>query len=229
MLTDISRLMRTAGASTSSMNRKCKVEEIDNEAFRQLVHLSVYGIITATNTALIGLRLGSRAAELVATEIRDIIYSHQSALARERLAITTAENILADIEAGDMSWLKYSPPEVKGRLLDILCFDYGPTFWDKYAFGHNSREKAIVVLLKLSQCWRDYEETVTRINSSGTKGNFNANRQRLRLRLRLRRLMRVYPALEIDVIEQRLEGKRAVPNQPVQIARHFKIAGAHYV
>ena len=199
-----------------------KIEEIDTGAFGQVVNFAVFGIITAANSITVGGRLGSAAADMVAAEIRDLIRSHQTARERERLAITVADNILDDVASGDASWLKYAPPEVKGRLLDVLCFDYGPTFWDKYTFGRNSREKALVILLELSQSWRDYEETVTRINSAGTRGSFAANRERLR------QLMRVFPALEINRIERRLEGKRAVANEPVRVARHFESHGAYY-
>jgi len=49
------------------------------------------------------------------------------------------------------------------RLLDILCaLINGPHFLDALNVGYNSREKAILSLLeKISQSWRDYEETVT--------------------------------------------------------------------
>src|SRR5690606_15061951 len=146
------------------------------------------GILTGTSHAAAAVRLGSEAAEQVFNDLRRFLAEHRSALERERLAISTANNVLKDLSNGESSWLKYSPPEVKGRLLDILCFDYGPTFWDRFTVGQNSREQAVVKLLQLSQCWRDYEETVTRINSTGSKGSFDANRDRLL------RLIRAYPA-----------------------------------
>lgn len=199
-----------------------KVEEIDTGAFAQLTHFAMLGILTGTSHAAAAVRLGSEAAEQVFNDLRRFLAEHRSALERERLAISTANNVLKDLSNGESSWLKYSPPEVKGRLLDILCFDYGPTFWDRFTVGQNSREQAVVKLLQLSQCWRDYEETVTRINSTGSKGGFDANRDRLL------RLIRAYPALQIDTIEQRLEGTRAIPNRPVQLARHFRLEAAHH-
>ncbi len=37
------------------------------------------------------------------------------------------------------------------------------------------------------------------------------------------------PDLEdYDTIEQRLEGTRAIPNRPVQLARHFRLEAAHH-
>lgn len=199
-----------------------KVEEIEYGAFEQLTNFAVLGVLKGVGYATEAIHYGGAAAEWVAGEINTLIEEHRTARAREQLAINTADNILSDLAQSDNSWIKYAPPEVKGRLLDILCFDYGPTFWDRYAFGHNSREKAILALLEISQCWRDYEETVTRINPAGAKGNFAANRDRLRS------LMRAFPALQIERIEQQLQGTRATPNQPVQLARHIQLTGTYY-
>ena len=198
-----------------------RVEEIDAGAFEQLTHFAVLGIMTGASYTAAAVTLGTRAAETIAGDTIRIIEEHRTSLQRERLAITTADNILRDLGRDD-GWLKYSPPEVKGRLLDILCFDYGPTFWDRYTLGHNSREKAILALLEISQCWRDYEETVTHMNSMGHKGSFSVNRNRLR------NLVRAYPALKIDLIEQNLQGTCAVPNQPVRLARHIQLSGTSY-
>lgn len=199
-----------------------RVEEIDAGAFEQLTHFAVLGIITGASYTAIAIRLGSEAADRVSRDVRRVIDAHRSALEKERLAITTGNNILADLSSGESSWLKYAPPEVKGRLLDILCFDYHPTVWDRYTLGPNSREQATLALLEISQCWRDYEETIIRMNSTGDKGNFAANRARLH------NLMRLSPALQIDRIEQQLQGTRAVPNQPVQLARHIQLSGTYY-
>ena len=174
------------------------------------------------NYSMLAARLGLEVIEDVADEVQRVMSMHSDAVQRENTAITTANNILSDLTLGDNSWLKYAPPEVKGRLLDILCFDYGPTFWDRYTLGHNSREKAILALLEISQCWRDYEETVTRINPEGSKGSFTANRTRLQ------NLMRLFPALQIEQLEQQLQHTRAVPNQPVQLARHVQLSGTYY-
>ncbi|AQZ95372.1 LysM peptidoglycan-binding domain-containing protein [Halopseudomonas phragmitis] len=199
-----------------------KVEEIDAGAFSQLTNFAVLGVLKGVGYATEAIHYGGAAAEWVAGEINALIEEHRTAREREQLAINTADNILSDLAQRDNSWIKYAPPEVKGRLLDILCFDYGPTFWDRYTWGANSRERAILALLEVSQCWRDYEETVTRINPTGNKGNFSANRNRLRS------LMRLFPSLQIERIEARLQGTRATPNQPVQLARHVQLTGTHY-
>ena len=199
-----------------------KVEDIDSDAFGQLINFAFLGVLTGVGYAMLAARFGASTAESVGNEIDRITARHADSIRKEQVAITTANNILADLEQANNSWLKYSPPEVRGRLLDILCFDYGPSFWDIYTMGYNSREKAILSLLEISQGWRDYEETVTRINPTGDKGSFAANRARLR------HLMRLFPSLQIDRIESALRGKRAAPNLPVQLAKHVQLTGTYY-
>ena len=80
----------------------------------------------------------------------------------------------------------------------------------------------MLTLLEASQSWRDYEETVTRMTPNGVKGSFALNRRRLR------DLMRLFPALQIDRIERELQSTRAVPNQPVQVARYVELTGSYY-
>src|SRR5690606_13851526 len=199
-----------------------RVEDIEIGAFKQLTNFAVLGVLTGAGYITVAARLGLEAAEQVANDIEMFVSRQRDASAKEQLAITTAKNTLEDLSKGESSWLKYAPPEVKGRLLDIICFDFGPTIWDFYTVGPNSRERAILALLEISQCWRDYEETVTRMNQTGEKGDFSVNRERLR------RLMRSSPVQYIDHIEQQLAGTRAVPNQPVQLARHIQFSGAYY-
>ena len=200
-----------------------KVESLDTGAFEKLASFAFYGVLTGMNYAGIAVLFGYEAAESIDADIRVLFAKHSAARDRETFAITTANNILVDISRGEESWIKHAPPEVKGRILDILCFDWGPSFWDKYTLGFNSRESAILELLKTLQCWRDYEETVTRMTPDGKKGNFAINRNRLR------DLMRLFPALQIDRIERDLEGTRAVPDQPVQLARHVDFSRSYYV
>ncbi|WP_178091373.1 LysM peptidoglycan-binding domain-containing protein [Halopseudomonas laoshanensis] len=199
-----------------------KVEEIEAGAFNQLTSFAVFGVLSGTGHAVMAARLGQEAAERVEAEVQRFIQSHRTAREREILAITTAENTLLDLAKGEDSWIRYAPPEVKGQLLEILCFDYGPTFWDRLTAGFNSRERAILTLLELSQSWRDYEETVTRISTNGRKTSFTLNRSRLK------NLMRLFPGLQMDRLESRLSGTRATPNQPVKLAKHIQLSGTHY-
>lgn len=199
------------------------VEGIEENAFGHLLRIGLYSL-------LMGVSIASIAAESVMMGERDLrmqldkyFQSHRSEMERERLAIITAKNVLIDIEKGSINWILHAPPEVKGSLLDVLCSDYGPSFWDKYTSGFSVRERAILSIFELSQSWRDYQETVSRMNQTGDKASFVENRKRLVT------LMRLFPSLRINVIDQRLVSKTAVPNEPVRIARHFSPSEARYV
>ena len=76
--------------------------------------------------------------------------------------------------------------------------------------------------MESSQSWRDYEETVIRINPEGAKGDYNANRQRLQ------DFMRLYQGRRLEPIEARLKPSQPVANQPVRISRHIELSGIRY-
>ena len=198
------------------------VKSIDIPAFKQLCNFALLNLINGSpiNSAII--RLGSYLSEVLATEIRNIYIAHQSAKKREELAIKTAENILRDVKQGQTSWVRHAPPEVKGRLLDIICYEYRLTPFDYYTLGSNSREQAILTILESSQSWRDYEETVSRMNPEGEKGDFDANRERIE------GFMRPYKGRLIGPIETRLKPTKPVANQPVRVARHIELSGTRY-
>ena len=198
------------------------VKSIEGNAFKQLCNFAVHSLLMGSPIHAAVIVLGTQAADGLEILITDLIKEHKNSSAREQLAIKTANNILRDAQQGPTSWLRHAPPEVKGRLLDIVCYDYGFTPLDRYTFGTNSRESAILTLLESSQSWRDYEETVTRINPEGTKRDYNANRQRLQ------DFMRLYQSRRLEPIEARLKPSQPVANQPVRIARHIELSGIRY-
>ena len=198
------------------------IESIEVGAFNQLCSFALHSLITGSPIQAAVLILGTQAAEGILDDINRLYRAHNAACDREKLAIQTSENILRDAQQGQISWLRHAPPEVKGRLLDIVCYEYAMTPLDFYTFGANSRENAILTLLESSQSWRDYEETITRMNQEGGKGNFANNRQRLQ------EFMRLYQRRRLEPIEARLKPTRPVANQPVRIARHIELSGIRY-
>lgn len=198
------------------------VESIEIDAFNQLCSFALHGLITGSPIQTAILIFGTQAAEGILEDINRLYRAHNAARDREKLAIQTSENILRDAQQGQTSWLRHAPPEVKGRLLDIVCYDYGFTPLDRYTLGANSRESAVLTILESSQSWRDYEETVTRINPTGAKGDYSANRQRLQ------DFMRLYQGRRLEPIEARLKPSQPVANQPVRIARHIELSGIRY-
>ena len=198
------------------------IESIEVGAFNQLCSFALHSLITGSPIQAAVLILGTQAAEGILDDINRLYRAYNAARDREKLAIQTSENILRDAQQGQTSWLRHAPPEVKGRLLDIVCYEYEMTPLDFYTFGANSRESAILTLLESSQSWRDYEETITRMNQEGGKGNFATNRQRLQ------EFMRLYQRRRLEPIEARLKPTRPVANQPVRIARHIELSGIRY-
>lgn len=198
------------------------VEDIDSTAFEHISNIALYSILTGTSISIAGAKLFKSSALEVKTIVDQFAASRRDEIERESLAIATAQNILADIQNGPSSWVLHATPEVKGRLLDMLCFDYGPSFWDRYTYGFNQRERAILRILEQSQSWRDYQETIERMNQMSEKSSFAFNRSRLAT------LMRLFPSLKIDVIENRLQRKVAVADRPVHMAPHFNFSESRY-
>jgi hypothetical protein len=199
-----------------------RIESIDGDAFRLLCDFAVHGLVMGSPIQAMITKLGTRAASTIQREIEKLLTEHSNSLEREELAIRTATNLLRDVQQGQASWVRHAPPEVKGRILDIICHDYIATPFDFYTVGANSREQAILTLLESSQSWRDYEETITRINQHGRKKDFAANRQRLQS------FMRWQQNRKLELIETQLAHTRPVANEPVKIARHVALSGSSY-
>lgn len=198
------------------------VESIESQAFNQLCNFAVYGLLVGSPITSQAITLGTEAARQLGGRIAERLEIYRTNRNHEKLAIETAENILRDAKKGQTSWLRHAPPEVKGRLLDIICHERATPF-DYYTLGANSRESAILTILESSQSWRDYEETITRVNERGQKSNFSANRRRLE------NFMRPYQSRRLSIIETQLKPTKPVANQPVRLARHIELSGIHYV
>src|SRR5690606_34495995 len=144
-----------------------RLEDIDDNAFQMLCGYAIHGLMTGTSIAQEAARIGVERAGIIINEVERIIDSHQSAMRREALAKSTATNVLLDMEVPRYSWVILSPPEVKGAVLNVICYDYRLTP-DRYVpFVDNKRDQAIRKILESSQSWRDYQELVTRMTRTG--------------------------------------------------------------
>lgn len=198
------------------------VKSIDPLAFEQLCNLAVYSLIFGSPMKTTAIILGTKAASEIVNIIDDIYDTNKALYEREKLAIETAKNILKDAQQTQSSWLRHAPPEVKGKLLDLVCNDYFLTPFDYYTAGANSRESAVLTILESSQSWRDYEEAITRMNPKGKKSDFSSNR------LRLLEFMRTYQGFRLEAIEARLRPTKPVADQPVVIGRHVSLSRIQY-
>jgi hypothetical protein len=92
----------------------------------------------------------------------DFALALRSNLEKERVGLEVARNIIADDERGEESVLRHSPPEVKAKLLNLLIDDFWLT--PKLLDGTFTKVRAVGLILQSMQSWRDFEETMVRIN-----------------------------------------------------------------
>src|SRR5690606_5343425 len=173
--------------------------------------------MTGASIAEEAVKFGTDVAAEIIDDVQNIIRRHQTAMERERLAFKTADNVLKDLSKGADSWVRHAPPEVKGTLLDILCYDYWLTLERIGVAGFYRRERAILKVLETSRSWRDYEEMITRMNPLGNKQGFNENRKRLI------DLMTWLHSLKIYLIEAELRGKEPLTDRPMRLAGHITL------
>lgn len=182
----------------------------------------LHSVLTGASITDEAVKLGTRLATGILRDVTDLLQEQKTAILRERLAFQTADNVLQDVAKGAQSWVGHSPPEVKGPLLDILCYDYWLTLERIGVAGFYRRERAILKILETSRSWRDYEEMVARMNSRGVKRDFSENRERLV------DLMSWLPSLKLYMIEAELKNKEPLTDRPVQLARHITLTEERY-
>lgn len=199
-----------------------KLEDIDEGAFEYLCRFMLHGVLTGTSIASEALKLGTDVAIDVVRDVSRILQQHQTAVLRERLAFQTADNVLRDLNKGSQSWIDHAPPEVKGVVLDILCYDYWMTLERVGVVGFYKRERAILKVLESSRSWRDYEETITRMNSEGSKQEFYENRERLI------DLMTWLHSTKLRLLENELKNKKPLADRPMRLARHISLTTDQY-
>lgn len=98
---------------------------------------------------------------------------------RERLGAELAQNVVSDLALEENAVFLHSPPEVKGIVLDNILYDWWvtPDVWS----SSDIKIQAVSEILASFQSWRDFEETVFRMNPEGVanRGDFQVNLGRL--------------------------------------------------
>lgn len=132
---------------------------------------------------------------------------------REAEGTELAHKVLADIEQGTGSVFRHSPPEVKGPVIDNILYDWWatPELWS----GKEEKVDALKKILESFQSWRDFRETMERMNPQGTAepANYGENVERL------------FDFIDADLAHRRLylqslEVATAIPDRPVQLDPH---------
>jgi hypothetical protein len=143
------------------------VELFDQQsrAFQRYVQISLFALSKGVEYTVAAAELASSGLEYVEREVIAFISVQREGLSKERDAEMLAENLIADIARKEKSVFRHSPPEAKGIILYKLTYDYwlSPQLID----GTATKVEAIGEVLKTFQGWRDFEETMLRMNPNG--------------------------------------------------------------
>ena len=132
------------------------------DAFDWYTKLAIYALGTGANLTVSAARMVEQGVSTIDEFMDDLAVALQSNLDRERVGREVAQNIIADDERGEESVLRHSPPEVKAKLLNLLIDDFWLT--PKLLDGTFTKVKAVGLILQSMQSWRDFEESMVRIN-----------------------------------------------------------------
>lgn len=98
---------------------------------------------------------------------------------REQQGAELAQNLIEDLKLLENAVFLHSPPEVKGTVLDSILYDWWltPDMWS----NNDIKTQAVNQILSTFQSWRDFEETVLRMNPEGISrpAEFQENLDRL--------------------------------------------------
>lgn len=147
------------------------------KAFEWYSKIAIYAIGTGTNFWIAAAKMAEQGAQKVDDFVDDLVIALRSNLGREKIGREIADNLIADDARGPESVMRHSPPEVKAKLLYLLIDDFWLT--PKLLDGTFTKVKAVGLILQSMQSWRDFEETMLRINpeSEPITSDFEANVQ----------------------------------------------------
>lgn len=148
-------------------------------SFQWYQRLALYALGTGVSFTIAATRMCESGVELIDEFYYDFLDSFQASWERERLGATVAENLISDVAAGELSVVLHSPPEVKGQILALLTHDFGLT--PQLIDGTFTKVRAAGLILQSFQSWRDFEESIMRLNAEGEARpeSFDANVTRL--------------------------------------------------
>lgn len=184
--------------------RYLELFDSNSQAFNWYQRISLY----ALGKGLSAVQAAEEFANSMATDVVRFVESMFVNRARERQAPEIAYNVVADLELGEESVFRHSPPEVKGVVLDNILYDWWvtPNLWSE----EDIKIRAVQKIMETFQGWRDFEETVKRMNPEGfaRQEEFDSN------------LDRLFEFVGKNKADQRmfiigLQGRRAIAFRPV--------------
>lgn len=151
----------------------------ETKSFLWYRRLALYALGTGVSFTVAASRMLESGVELIDSFYGEFLSSFETDWRRERLGAIVADNLIKDVAAGEASVALHSPPEVKGPILELFVHDFGLT--PQLIDGTFTKVRAIGLILQSFQSWRDFEESVMRMNPDGYSRpeSFDANVIRL--------------------------------------------------
>ena len=186
--------------------RYLELFDSNSSAFEWYQRISLY----ALGRGLSAVGAAEEFANSMATEIVRFVESFFINRAREERGHELAYNVVVDLALAEDSVFRHSPPEVKGAVLDNILYDWWvtPNLWG----DDDIKITAVKQIMETFQGWRDFEETVVRMNPGGfaRQEEFDSNVERL------------FAFIGKNKADQRmfilgLEGQRAIAGRPVKM------------
>lgn len=186
--------------------RYLELFDSNSSAFEWYQRISLY----ALGRGLSAIGAAEEFANSMATEIVRFVESFFINRAREERGHELAYNVVVDLALAEDSVFRHSPPEVKGAVLDNILYDWWvtPNLWG----DDDIKITAVKQIMETFQGWRDFEETVVRMNPGGfaRQEEFDSNVERL------------FAFIGKNKADQRmfilgLEGQRAIAGRPVKM------------
>lgn len=147
----------------------------DTEAFDWYRRMSLYALARGLKAIEVAEELADNFVEGVVDYVHAVFVDRY----REQQGSEIAENVVQDLTAKESSVFLHSPPEVKGAILDNILYDWWltPDLWS----DDDIKIRAVNLILNSFQGWRDFEETVSRMNPQGLArmDDFDQNLERL--------------------------------------------------
>ncbi len=147
----------------------------DSDAFVWYLRINLFALakgVTAFEAA-------QEFADSALKQIEDFVKAVFEKRYREKQGVEIALNLVRDLADKENSVFLHSPPEVKGTVLDNILYDWWvtPNLWG----SNDIKIQAVNKILLTFQSWRDFEETVFRMNPEGTArpAEFRKNLDRL--------------------------------------------------
>jgi len=186
--------------------RYLELFDSSSSAFEWYQRISLY----ALGRGLSAIGAAEELANSMATEIVQFVESFFLNRAREERGQELAYNVVVDLALAEDSVFRHSPPEVKGAVLDNILYDWWvtPNLWG----DDDIKISAVKQIMETFQGWRDFEETLKRMNPEGIarQEDFDSNVERL------------FAFIGKNKADQRmfilgLQGRRAIAGRPVKM------------